>query len=235
MKTLLYNSVTNKVISQIFDNGYLVDGKPQEVLPPIYELEYKPTTRPTHDSTLQVVSAVWIPDTVLKTYTQVWSVRDKTEEELTAEINIQAQQKEQELNPAEIKSALQLTIAGLPEAEQVNYVSIYTAWKVGEAVNDALTSPNGKADIRQYNGVLYKVIQAHTTQLDWPPDAVPALWVQVNAPDVIPVWKQPTGAQDAYQTGDKVHFQTVGDPVYRSKIDANVWSPTAYPQGWEKL
>lgn len=25
------------------------------------------------------------------------------------------------------------------------------------------------------------------------------------------------------------------DPVYRSKIDANVWSPTAYPQGWEKL
>ena len=46
MKTLLYNSATNKVISQVFDNGYLVDGKPQEVLPPIYELEYKPTASP---------------------------------------------------------------------------------------------------------------------------------------------------------------------------------------------
>jgi hypothetical protein len=235
MKTLLFDNNTGKVISPIFENGYLVDGKHQSVDPPIYELEYKPTTRPAHDSTLQVVSAVWIPDTVLKTYTQQWSVRDKTDEERAAEINSQAMQKEQELNPAEIKSALQLTIAGLPEAEQVNYVSIYTAWKVGEAVNDALTSPNGKADIRQYNGVLYKAIQPHTTQLDWTPDLVPALWVQVNAPDVIPVWKQPTGTHDAYQTGDKVHFPTASDPIYRSLIDANVWSPTDYPDGWKKL
>ena len=75
MKTILYNSATNKVISQIFDNGYLVDGKPQEVLPPIYELEYIPTTRPVYDPILQVGSAVWIPDTILKTYTQVWTVR----------------------------------------------------------------------------------------------------------------------------------------------------------------
>lgn len=113
--------------------------------------------------------------------------------------------------------------------------AFYSVWKVGEVVNDALTSPNGKADIRQYNGVLYKAIQPHTTQLDWTPDLVPTLWVQVNAPDVILVWKQPTGAHDAYQVGDKVHFPTATDPVYRSKIDANVWSPTEYPQGWEKL
>lgn len=234
MKTILYNSATNKVISQIFDNGYLVDGKPQTVNPPIYELEYKPTT-PPEITDLQARSAIWIPDITLKTYFQQWSVRDKTDEERTAEINSQATQKEQELNPAEIKSALQLTIAGLPEAEHVNYVSIYTAWKVGEAVNDALTSPNGKADIRQYNGVLYKAIQPHTTRLDWTPDLIPALWVQVNAPDVIPVWKQPTGAHDAYQKGDKVHFPTINDQVYESLIDANVWSPTAYLEGWKKL
>lgn len=235
MKTLLFDADSGKVISQIFENGYLVDGQPQPVDPPIFELEYKPTHMPVHDAILQVVSAVWIPDIILKTYTQVWEARNKTEEERTAEMNSQAIQKEQELNPAEIKSALQLTIAGLPEAEQVNYVSIYTAWKVGEAVNDALTSPNGKADIRQYNGVLYKAIQPHTTQLDWTPDLVPTLWVQVNAPDVILVWKQPTGSHDAYQVGDKVHFPTATDPVYRSKIDANVWSPMAYPKGWEKL
>lgn len=231
MKTLLFDDSTGKVISQIFENGYLVDGQPQPVDPPIFELEYKPTP-PPDITDLQVRSAVWIPDTILKTYTQVWSVRDKTDEELTAEINSQATQKEQELNPMEIKSALQLTIAGLPEAEQVNYVSIYPAWKVGEAVCDALTSPIGKADIRQYNGVLFKVIQPHTTQLDWTPDLVPTLWVQVNAPDVILVWKQPTGSHDAYQVGDKVHFPTATDPVYRSKIDANVWSPAVYPQGW---
>jgi len=49
----------------------------------------------------------------------------------------------------------------------------------------------------------------------------------------IPVWKQPTGAQDAYNTGDRVHFPNIDSPVYRSKIDGNVWSPSAYPDAWE--
>jgi len=225
MKTLLYNNSNGKVISPIFENGYLVDGHPQQVDPPIFELEYKPTPMPPHDAETEAVSAIWIPDTILKTYTQVWSIRDKTDEERTAEINIQAQQKEQELNPAEIKSALQLTVADLPESEQVNYVSLYPAWKV------PLTVQVGEK--YQYNGILYKVIQAHTTQLDWPPDIVPALFVQVNVPDVIPVWKQPTGAHDAYNVGDKVHFPTISDPVYESRIDANVWSPAVYPAGWQ--
>ena len=227
MKTLLFDDSTGKIISPIFENGYLVDDQPQPVDPPIFELEYKPTPMPPHDAETEAVSAVWIPDTVLKTYTQVWSVRALTDEERTAEINSQAMQKEQELNPAEIKKALQLSIADLPEAEQVNYTSTYPAWKVPLAVQ--------VGEKYQYNGVLYKVIQAHTTQLDWLPDIVPALFVQVNAPDVIPVWKQPTGAHDAYMTGEKVHFPTLSDPVYKSKIDYNVWSPSEYMQGWEKL
>lgn len=41
---------------------------------------------------------------------------------------------------------------------------------------------------------------------------------------------QPTGAHDAYQTGDKV---TYNGQRYVSKIDGNVWSPDAYPSGWE--
>jgi len=225
MKTLLFDDSTGKVISPIFENGYLVDDQPQPVQPPIFELEYKPTPMPPHDAETEAVSAIWIPDTILKTYTQVWSVRALTDEERTAEINAQATQKEQELNPVEIKQALRLTIADLPETEQVKYVSTYPAWKVPLAVQ--------VGEKYQYNGVLYKVVQSHTTQLDWPPDLVPALWIQVNAPDVIPVWVQPTGAHDAYQTGDKVHYPTITDPVYKSKIDYNVWSPAVYPQGWE--
>ena len=54
------------------------------------------------------------------------------------------------------------------------------------------------------------------------------------APD-IPVWVQPTGAHDAYQTGDKVHYPTIDDPVYVSLIDGNVWSPDAYPAGWQEM
>ena len=47
-----------------------------------------------------------------------------------------------------------------------------------------------------------------------------------------PEWVQPTGAHDAYQTGDRVMFEGT---EYVSLIDGNTWSPTAYPQGWEKI
>lgn len=43
---------------------------------------------------------------------------------------------------------------------------------------------------------------------------------------------QPTGAHDAYNTGDRVTFEGV---VYESTIDSNVYSPTAYPQGWTEV
>ena len=50
-------------------------------------------------------------------------------------------------------------------------------------------------------------------------------------PGTIPIWKQPTGAQDAYMTGDKVHYPDADGPVYVSTVDNNVWQPGVY--GWE--
>ena len=85
----------------------------------------------------------------------------------------------------------------------------------------------------RYENKLYKCVQAHTSQPDWTPDATPALWTEVAKPGEIPVWKQPTGAQDAYMAGDKVWYPDVDTTVYESTIDNNVWSPEAYPQGWK--
>ena len=45
-------------------------------------------------------------------------------------------------------------------------------------------------------------------------------------------WIQPTGTHDAYHTGDRVTF---GGEVWESVIDNNTWSPTDYPQGWERI
>ena len=47
-----------------------------------------------------------------------------------------------------------------------------------------------------------------------------------------PEWVQPTGATDAYNKGDRVSYN---GKVYESVIDGNVWSPTDYPQGWERV
>jgi hypothetical protein len=45
-------------------------------------------------------------------------------------------------------------------------------------------------------------------------------------------WVQPTGAHDAYNTGDRVTFE---GKVYESLINANTYSPTAYPAGWQEV
>lgn len=44
-----------------------------------------------------------------------------------------------------------------------------------------------------------------------------------------PLYKQPTGAHDAYNTGDKI---TYNGKKYVCKIDGCVWSPDIYPAGW---
>lgn len=80
----------------------------------------------------------------------------------------------------------------------------------------------------QYNGTLYKCIQAHTAQSDWTPDATPALWTVVTVEEW-PEWVQPTGAQDAYAKDSKV---THNGKKWISSYDANVWEPGVY--GWEE-
>lgn len=75
---------------------------------------------------------------------------------------------------------------------------------------------------------LYKCVQAHTSQAGWEPHNVPALWAQVSIEEWAE-WVQPTGAQDAYNTGDKVIYNNIH---YISTADNNVWAPGVY--GWEE-
>lgn len=85
-----------------------------------------------------------------------------------------------------------------------------------------------------YKGVLYKVIQAHTSQADWTPDAAPSLFAKVINETVdgsIPEFVQPDST-NPYMKGDKVKFN---GKVYESLIDNNVWSPTDYPSGWKEI
>ena len=65
----------------------------------------------------------------------------------------------------------------------------------------------------------------------WPPGV--SGWREiVDESAGAPEWVQPTGSHDAYQTGDTVTFEGA---EYTSLIDGNTWSPTDYPQGWEKI
>lgn len=120
------------------------------------------------------------------------------------------------------RRAIEGAAATQTDEKALEQIDLYPKWEAGKAV--------AVGDRYRYGEKLYKVVQAHTTQADWTPDITPALWTVVSL-DEWPEWVQPTGAHDAYNKGDKVTFE--GDH-YISLIDANVWSPAAYPAGWEK-
>ena len=80
----------------------------------------------------------------------------------------------------------------------------------------------------RYMNILYKCVQAHTSQSDWTPDITPALWTVVSVEEW-PEWRQPTGAQDAYSFGDKVSHN---GKHWISDYDNNVWEPGTF--GWSE-
>jgi len=118
-------------------------------------------------------------------------------------------------------------VGDITAEEMAAMLARYPAW---DAAGEYATG-----DRATYDGSLYLCVQAHIAQADWRPDVVPALWTEIAPEGVIPVWVQPTGAQDAYNTGDRVLYPDENGTVYESTIDANVWSPDAYPAGWQEV
>lgn len=129
------------------------------------------------------------------------------------------QEKARALRPLMEKAAI-----SLDDSDALEAVELFPAWQTDTAYERGVRV--------RYAGKLYRCEQAHSSQVDWTPPTTPALWTEVAEPGEIPVWRQPTGAQDAYMKGDKVHYPDADGPVYVSLVDNNVWAPDAY--GWEK-
>lgn len=122
-----------------------------------------------------------------------------------------------------LRELLHKASASLTDEDALEGIELFAPWAADTAY---------AIDARvRYNEKLYKCVQAHTSQAEWTPDATPALWTEVAKPGEIPVWRQPTGAQDAYRIGDLVHYPDADGPVYRCTIDYNVYAPDVY--GWE--
>ena len=121
----------------------------------------------------------------------------------------------------QLRQLIEQLAVTLDDETALTGVELFPAWVVGKAyaVNDRT----------QYNGTLYKCIQAHTSQSDWMPSATPALWKTVSV-DEYPEWVQPTGAHDAYNIGDKV---TYNGQRYVCTSNANVYAPDVY--GWNLI
>lgn len=86
-------------------------------------------------------------------------------------------------------------------------------------------------EIYRFADDIYRVIQPHTTQDDWTPDKVPALFVKISVEEW-PQWVQPTGAHDAYMKGAKVSDEGIH---WISNKDNNIYKPGLVPGDWSQV
>lgn len=128
--------------------------------------------------------------------------------------------------PFEVLSALMQdtdVLDSLPD-ETLSRMAPYMAeWELGTAYSIG--------DMRQYQELPYRCVQAHTSQEGYEPDVAVSLWARILIPDpsVIPEWEQPSST-NPYMKGDKV---THNGKVWQSIYDYNVYEPGV--AGWEEV
>lgn len=150
--------------------------------------------------------------------------RTETEEEAAA--------REEEERQTQIRAAVPMLAramsASLTDAQLLEVPLLFDGWEAG--------TDYAAGDVVRHGGELYRVAQAHTSQAQWEPGATgtEALYTHVTVdPETgVEEWRRPSGAHDAYDTGDRVLYNGT---VYESTIDGNTWSPDEYPQGWEEV
>ena len=124
----------------------------------------------------------------------------------------------------QLRQLIEQLAVTLDDETALTGVELFPAWAVGKAY--------AVGDRVQHGGILYKCVQAHTSQADWNPVDAPALWAEVLAGQdgtAIGEWVQPDST-NPYMRGDKVNYK---GKLYESEVDNNVWEPGVY--GWVEI
>jgi chitodextrinase len=129
-------------------------------------------------------------------------------------------------NPVEkaVITLARMQAKALSDTDALEVTALFPVWEAGTAYQEG--------DRFTYEDNFYKVLQDHTSEEQWKPGEAPSLYVSASDPAVEwPEWREPTGAHDAYNTGDKV---TYNGKRYVSKIDGNTTVPGTDGRYWEE-
>lgn len=127
-----------------------------------------------------------------------------------------------------VRAALDKHIINInSDTKEINeYAELLRKWIPGNYV---------VGDVRVYEGIPYKCIQAHdsTGNETWNP-SVASLWMQYHGTSIESArpWVAPTGAHDMYLAGEYMIW-TDGS-TYKCLSNTN-FSPTDYASAWEKI
>lgn len=112
-------------------------------------------------------------------------------------------------------------------------MDIFPFWEDNIGLSITQEMLNNGFDRYQHNGKLWKVLQPTVFQSHYEPGmpGMDSIFLEVSLEEW-PEWRQPTGAHDAYNIGDKV---TYNGQKYKSKINGNTTVPGSDERFWEKV
>lgn len=126
------------------------------------------------------------------------------------------------------RKALQLFAASLSEDQALEVATVFDAWEPGKTYTAGTYLTYGENSVGDPQ--LYKVVQDHTSSSEWPPDATPSFYTAIGLDESgYPVWSQPSGSHDAYNTGDIVNYNGT---LYESLIPGNCTIPGSDERYW---
>lgn len=125
-----------------------------------------------------------------------------------------------------IRDGMTKVTATLTDEQALELAVLYPLWVIGAeyAVDTTI----------RYEDVLYRCVQAHTSQADWTPPSVPALWVKVAPQGEYREIKDGMLPTEAFALGE-IGWYKEEDNLWKSLIDANTYTPDSYPSGWEQV
>lgn len=128
----------------------------------------------------------------------------------------------------QLRRALQMYAQSLPPEAAREVATVYPTWTPGMSLDTEAYVTRGT----DANGdpILYRTTQAFTAAAEHPPENTPGLYVRVSLDESgHPIWSAPTGAHDAYDTGDVVRHS---GQLWRSRRDGNTSEPGT-DEWWE--
>ena len=125
----------------------------------------------------------------------------------------------------EFRTTIDSIIETLSDEQAIMTPVLFPVWQINIAYK--------KGDRVRYNGKLYKVIQEHTSQIDWEPNFAnslfSALLIDEENLKILP-WVQPEST-NPYMENDKVIHN---NKFWISTANNNVWEPDTINAPWEE-
>ena len=85
-----------------------------------------------------------------------------------------------------------------------------------------------------FGGELFKAAVDLWDREENNPENAPNLWEEIQYHEGVRIIPEVITAATAFALGELGYFEA-DEKVYKSLLDANVYTPAAYPQGWEMI